>query len=63
MNNSLNNMHLCIDQGNSSTKVGIFENDILIETYTFELFSKKELLEIKQKFNISIENSQTSFVE
>jgi type III pantothenate kinase len=51
MNNSLNNMHLCIDQGNSSTKVGIFENDILIETYTFELFSKKELLEIKQKFN------------
>lgn len=46
-------MNLCIDQGNSSTKAGIFNRDKLIETFVFEQFGKKELSTLLTKFTIS----------
>jgi len=39
----LKGLSLCIDQGNSSTKVGIFEQDKLIEKIVFERFGKNEI--------------------
>jgi type III pantothenate kinase len=46
-------MNLCIDQGNSSTKAGIFNRDKLIETFVFEQFGKRELSTLLTKFSIS----------
>ncbi len=46
-------MNLCIDQGNSSTKAGIFNWDKLIETFVFEQFGKRELSTLLTKFSIS----------
>ncbi len=30
--------NLCIDQGNSSTKIGIFKQDVLLESHVYEIF-------------------------
>ena len=45
-------MNLCIDQGNSSTKVGIFNQAELIESFNYLVFDKKELEELLTKFSI-----------
>ncbi len=45
-------MNLCIDQGNSSTKVGIFNLDKLIESLTFVDFRESEIKELFQKHSI-----------
>jgi type III pantothenate kinase len=45
-------MNLCIDQGNSSTKVGIFSQNKLINSLTYEQFGKSELSAILAKFRI-----------
>ncbi len=45
-------MNLCVDQGNSSTKVGIFDNDELIETFVSMQFGKNEISLIVDKFPI-----------
>ena len=45
-------MNLCIDQGNSSTKVGLFNQDELIEDFSYELFGKNELSELVNKYSI-----------
>ena len=45
-------MNLCIDQGNSSTKVGIFNQTELIESFSYLAFEKKELEELLTKFSI-----------
>ena len=39
-------MNLCIDQGNSSIKVGIFENDILIKDFVFKSINNNDLQNI-----------------
>jgi len=68
-------MNLCIDQGNSSTKVGVFNDDELIETFVFEQFDRSEILTLVERFPIRhcimssvvsdneelIENLKTSF--
>jgi len=45
-------MNLCIDQGNSSTKIGIFKQDVLIDSFTYEQFGKSELTELLTRFSI-----------
>ena len=45
-------MNLCIDRGNSSTKVGIFIQSSLIESFNLELFGKRELTSILNKYQI-----------
>ena len=45
-------MNLCIDQGNSRTKVGVFNQNDLIESFTFEQFGKAEILSLISKFSI-----------
>jgi type III pantothenate kinase len=45
-------MNLCIDQGNSSTKVGIFNQSELIESFSSLVFEKKELEVLLIKFSI-----------
>jgi len=45
-------MNLCIDQGNSSTKVGVFNQNDLIESFTFEQFGKSDILNLISKFSI-----------
>ena len=45
-------MNLCIDQGNSSTKVGIFNQNRLIESFSFVDFGKKEVSALLSKFPI-----------
>jgi type III pantothenate kinase len=45
-------MNLCIDQGNSSTKIGIFSQNKLINSLTYEQFGKSELSAILAKFRI-----------
>ena len=45
-------MNLCIDQGNSSTKIGIFDQDKLLEFRLFEKFSSVEISELFEKFPI-----------
>jgi len=45
-------MNLCIDQGNSSTKVGVFNQNSLIEHFRFEQFGKSELLTLLAKYSI-----------
>ncbi|MDP4240350.1 MAG: type III pantothenate kinase [Bacteroidota bacterium] len=45
-------MNLCIDQGNSSTKVGIFSQNKLIDSFIYEQFGKNELSTLLTKFPI-----------
>lgn len=45
-------MNLCIDQGNSSTKVGIFDEDKMHELYVYEEFDIVELQKICNLFLI-----------
>ncbi|HEY6915735.1 MAG TPA: type III pantothenate kinase [Paludibacter sp.] len=45
-------MNLCIDQGNSSIKIGVFDQDKLIESTTFEKFGSVEISELFEKFSI-----------
>jgi len=45
-------MNLCIDQGNSSTKVGIFNQNDLIESFNFENFGTNEISELFNHFFI-----------
>jgi len=45
-------MNLCIDQGNSRTKVGLFNHNELIEDFCYEQFGEKELQVILEKFSI-----------
>ena len=46
-------MNLCIDQGNSSTKVGIFDQYELIESFNYEHFGKAELSGLSAKFSLT----------
>ncbi len=46
-------MNLCIDQGNSSTKIGIFNKDKLVDTFVYDHFGKSELSELLAMFSIS----------
>lgn len=46
-------MQLCIDQGNSSIKVGIFEGDNLIETFIFQQFGEKEITRLFSSYPIT----------
>jgi type III pantothenate kinase len=45
-------MNLCIDQGNSSTKTGIFDQNILVECASFENFGISEVSKLLEKFSI-----------
>jgi type III pantothenate kinase len=45
-------MNLCIDQGNSSTKVGLFNGESLIESFSFVDFGKKELADLLSKYSV-----------
>ena len=45
-------MNLCIDQGNSSTKVGVFEKNVLIEYFSFPVFGTNEIDKLLSTFNI-----------
>jgi len=45
-------MNLCIDQGNSSTKIGLFDQNKLIDDLGYQQFGKKELSEILSKYSI-----------
>jgi len=51
--NRLKGFSLCIDQGNSSTKIGIFKQDKLIKRIVFEQFTRKEIEMIFGKHAIS----------
>jgi type III pantothenate kinase len=46
-------MNLCIDQGNSSTKVGVFDQNELIETFVYKQFGKSEISTMVDRFSIS----------
>ena len=46
-------MNLCIDQGNSSTKVGIFNENEIVETYNFADFGSNEMLALVEKHKIN----------
>jgi type III pantothenate kinase len=43
---------LCIDQGNSSTKIGVFDLNTLIYQTDYKQFGEKEIVEIKNDFQI-----------
>ncbi len=45
-------MNLCIDQGNSSSKAGVFDADQLIEQYQFEKTDRSEIKPIFEKYKI-----------
>lgn len=45
-------MNLCIDQGNSSTKVGVFNQSELIETFIYVQFTLDEISFLKSNFSI-----------
>lgn len=45
-------MNLCIDQGNSSTKIAVFDQNELIETASYEQFSFYQVEAISQRFPI-----------
>ncbi len=45
-------MNLCIDRGNSSTKIGIFNQDKLVETITYESFDKIDIEALIKRFDI-----------
>ncbi len=43
---------LCIDQGNSSTKIGVFDLNTLIHQAEYKQFGKKEIVDIENDFKI-----------
>jgi type III pantothenate kinase len=45
-------MNLCIDQGNSTTKVGVFNQNELIEDFQFSVFSENEITLLFEKYPI-----------
>jgi len=45
-------MNLCIDQGNSSTKVGVFDQSELVEYSSFKVFDKGAVLNLFDRFEI-----------
>ena len=45
-------VQLCIDQGNSSVKAGIFSGDDLLDTFRFDRFTQESLDAIPDKFTI-----------
>ena len=46
-------MDISIDQGNSSTKVGIFDNNVLLKTFTFPIFGVDEVAFIFEEYAIN----------
>ncbi len=46
-------MNLCIDQGNSSTKIGVFDDNVLIEYFVIEELSEVEIEKLFDKFEIA----------
>ena len=46
-------MNLCIDQGNSRTKVGVFNQDELLETFVYDQFGKSEISILVDKFSVN----------
>jgi type III pantothenate kinase len=53
-------MNLTIDQGNSFTKIALFDNENYIENFIFDSFGEKELLDLFAKY--PIQNSILSSV-
>ena len=45
-------MNLCIDQGNSSTKIGIFDQNKMIESFNFDLFECADFNNLYNRFEI-----------
>jgi len=45
-------MNLCIDQGNSSTKVGVFDDNVLIDYFAIEELSEVEIEKLFERFVI-----------
>lgn len=45
-------MNLIVDQGNSSVKVGVFDNDKLVENLRFETFGTAEAETLLSKFSV-----------
>lgn len=45
-------MNLCIDQGNSWTKIGVFQNNTLIEAKSYQNFGQSEIATIQQNYKI-----------
>jgi type III pantothenate kinase len=45
-------MNLCIDQGNSRAKVGIFDENELIKSFSFDVFNKPEILQLLEAFPV-----------
>lgn len=45
-------MNLCIDQGNSSTKVGVFDGNVLVEYFAIEELSEVEIEKLFERFSI-----------
>jgi type III pantothenate kinase len=46
-------MNLCIDQGNTRTKIGIFDQDKLVDFRIFDEFGIKEMAEISSAYQIN----------
>lgn len=44
-------MNLIVDQGNSSVKIGVFDNDRLVESLRFDEFRTQEADELLCKYN------------
>lgn len=51
-NTKENNFSLCLDQGNSSTKAGVFAGDNLVEVFQYPNADKKAISEILNRYNI-----------
>jgi type III pantothenate kinase len=47
------NYNLCIDCGNTRTKVGVFRGDALIFTEVYTILGISELIDLKKKFSFS----------
>jgi type III pantothenate kinase len=47
------NYNLCIDCGNTRTKVGVFRSDALIFTEVYTILGISELIDLKKKFSFS----------
>ena len=45
-------MNLCVDQGNSRTKVAVFEQNVLQKTFVFEQFTDTEFSSLLEQFPI-----------
>ena len=45
-------MNLCIDQGNSSTKIAVFDQNKLIDQFTYEFFELNALLNVLEKYDL-----------